>query len=329
MGPDGFSGQRVLITGGLGFIGSNLARRLLDLGAEVICIDSMLPGMGGNPFNIEGIDDRITVNFCDVRDRNSIGHIVRGVDTIFHLAGQNDHVLSQTDPFPDIDINIVGSTVLLEACRQYNPEVRLIYSGTRGEYGPAIQLPVAEDAPVNPKGVYELSSMMVQKLFQIYHDNHNLKTITLRLSNIYGPRAQMKHNRFGVANWFVRLGLDGQGIQVFGDGSLIRDFLYVDDTVDAMIAIAQVDEAYGQTFNLGHSARSTFKELAETVVRHCPESRWDFAPFSPERAKQEPGHFCSDITKITSTCGWSPSTNLDEGVRRTVAFYRQHRDRYW
>jgi UDP-glucose 4-epimerase len=292
-------------------------------------LDAMLDDHGGNLFNVEPVRDHIAVNVSDVRDESSLKHLVAGKDYIFHLAGQNDHVLSLRDPFPDIDINIKGSATLLETCRRVNQRARLVYGGTRGEYGRAVMLPVAEDHPMRPRGIYELSSLTAQQLFQIYHDNHGVASITLRLTNIYGERAQMKHSRFGVANWFVREALDGRTIAVFGDGSLLRDFVYMQDAIEAMVQCAATEDAYGQVFNVGNSRASSFRELAETVVRIAGSGRWELAPFSPERAAQEPGDFVSDIRKIKRVVGWEPTTSLEDGIERTVRYYRQHRARYW
>lgn len=328
-GLDCFRGKHVLITGGLGFLGSNLAIQLVGLGAQVTLLDAMLDDHGGNLFNVAPIQDRVTINFSDVRDEGSLKYLVRGKDYVFHLAGQNDHVLSLTNPFPDIDINIKGSAILLETCRRVNPGARLVYSGTRGEYGRAVMLPVGEDQPMHPRGIYELSSLTAQQLFQIYHDNHGVPSVTLRLTNIYGERAQMKHSRFGVANWFIRLAVEDETIPVFGDGSLLRDFVYVQDAVDAMLHCAATEAAYGQVFNVGNNRASSFRELAETVVRVAGSGRWEFAPFSPERAAQEPGDFCSDIRKIGRVVGWQPTTSLEDGIRQTVDYYRQYKAHYW
>lgn len=324
-----FRDKNILITGGLGFIGSNLAIRLVELGAKVTLLDAMIEDHGGNLFNIEPIKDKLKINFSDIRDENSTKYLVRNRDFIFHLAGQNDHVLSLTNPFPDIDINIKGAATLLESCKKYNPKVKLIYTGTRGEYGPATKLPVSEDSPINPKGIYELSSLTAQKLFQIYHNNHSLCSITLRLTNIYGERAQMWHNRFGVANWFVRLAIDNETIKVFGDGSLRRDFLYIDDTVEAILRCAVTEKAYGEVFNVGNDKPSSFLEMAETIIEVAQSGRWEYAPFSPERAAQEPGDFYSDISKIRRIVGWEPQYTLKDGVQKTVAYYKKHKSYYW
>ena len=226
-----FRDAHVLITGGLGFIGSNLAIKLVELGAKVTVADAMIPGYGGNLFNIQPIREQVTVNFCDIRDVNVMNYLIEGHDFIFHLAGQVDHILSQTNPFLDIDINIRGTAVILEACKHHNPKARMIYCGTRGEYGTATQLPVKENAPTNPRGIYEISNLTAQKITQVYHDIHGIRSVMLRLTNTYGPRAQMLHPRYGVVNWFVRLAIDDETIKVFGDGLIKRDFLYVDDCV--------------------------------------------------------------------------------------------------
>ncbi|HTY13177.1 MAG TPA: NAD-dependent epimerase/dehydratase family protein, partial [Candidatus Omnitrophota bacterium] len=290
---------------------------------------ALIDGHGGNRFNLQPVKDKVTVVIADIRDEAAMKEAVKGKDYIFHLAGQNDHVISQTDPYPDIDINIKGSAVLLEACRKSNPKARVIYTGTRGEYGPATRLPVREDDPTHPKGIYELSNLTAQKLFKIYNDNHGIRSVTLRLTNIYGERAQMKHSRFGVVNWFVRLALDSKDIPVFGNGLIKRDFLYVQDTVDAIIACAATDAAYGELFNVGHDRPSNFLEVAKLCVELSGRGKWDYAPFSPERAAQEPGDFYSDISKIKAATGWEPKTALKQGLAATIDYYRKNKERYW
>ncbi len=324
-----FEQARVLITGGLGFIGSNLAIALVELGAQVTIADAMIPGYGGNLFNIEPVKDKVTVNFCDVRDEHVMNYLVRDKDFIFHLAGQMDHVLSLTDPFPDIDMNIKGTAVVMEACKSYNPSVRLVYSGTRGEYGPAVSLPVHEEAPVKPKGIHEISRLAAELIVKVYHDIHHIRSVMLRITNVYGPRAQMRHSRYGVANWFIRLAVDDETIQVFGDGTIKRDFLYVGDCVRAMLMCATTEAAYGEVFNVGIDRPNTFRELATVLVEVAGTGRWEFAPFSPERKAQEPGHFYSDIDKIRRLVGWEPQTLLRDGLAQTVAFYRQNKGEYW
>jgi UDP-glucose 4-epimerase len=323
------AGARCLITGGMGFIGSNLAIALVNRGAHVTIADAMIPGYGGNLFNIAPIRERVTVNFCDVRDVNVMNYLVQGQDFVFHLAGQVDHILSLSDPFPDIDMNIKGTAIVMEACKHHNPQARVIYSGTRGQYGAAVSLPVDETAPTNPKGIYEISRLTAEKIVQVYHDIHGVRSTMLRLTNVYGPRAQMHHPRYGVVNWFVRLALDDDEIKVFGDGRILRDFLYIDDTVEALLMCALSEAAYGEILNVGVDEPTDFVTLAGMLVEVAGTGRWAFAPFSAERKAQEPGDFYSDITKIGRLVGWRPRTPLRDGLAATVAFYRAHRGEYW
>ncbi|OGF56222.1 MAG: NAD-dependent dehydratase [Candidatus Firestonebacteria bacterium RIFOXYC2_FULL_39_67] len=324
-----FKGRNVLVTGGLGFIGSNLCIKLVDLGAKVTILDALIQDHGANKYNIEPVKNAVEIIDSDIRNEEMMNNVVKNKQFIFHLAGQNDHVVSLTNPFPDIDINIKGSAVLLEACKKNNKEAKVIYTGTRGEYGAATKLPVNEETPLNPKGIYELSSLTAQKMFKIYNDNHGIKTVTLRLTNIYGERAQMRHSRFGVANWFIRIALDNGAIKVFGDGKIKRDFVYVSDVVEAILLSAINDKALGEVFNIGSDKPSCFLELAETIISVAGKGRWEFAPFSPERAAQEPGDFYSDITKAKKILGWEPKVSLINGLKNTLEYYKSNRKHYW
>lgn len=324
-----WTNQHVLITGGLGFIGSTLAIRLVEAGALVTIVDGMIPEYGGNLFNIAPVRDRVTVNFGDICDRLAMNWLVQGQDYVFHLAGQVSHVKSLTDPFSDIEYNIKGTTVVMEALRHHNPRAKIIFTGTRGQYGPATCLPVAETAPTNPKAIYEISNLTAEKIIQAYHQTHGIPAVMLRLTNIYGPRAQMRHSQYGVVNWFVRQALDGTPIKVFGSGNILRDFLYVDDCVDALLMVAQAEPAVGEVFNVGRDQPTTFLELAKALERLCPGCTWGLAPFSAERAAQEPGDFYSNIDKIRSIVGWSPRTDLEDGLRQTLSYYREHSAHYW
>lgn len=324
-----FDGKSVMITGGLGFIGSNLAIRLVELGARVTVVDAMIPDYGGNLFNIEPINNDVVINFCDIRDVHAMNYLVQGKDYVFHLAGQVCHIMSLTNPFPDIDINVKGTAVLMEACRRYSPSAKVIYSGTRGQYGSAITLPVSEDAPTNPRGIYEISNLTAEKIIKVYSDVHGVRSVLLRLTNTYGPRSQMKHSRYGVVNWFVRLALDDETISVFGDGRIQRDFLYVDDCVEAMLMTAVEDACAGEVLNVGVDRPTDFVELAGAVVQAAGSGRWEFAPFSPERKAQEPGNFYSDISKIKALVGWEPTTSLSAGLAKTAEYYREHKTMYW
>lgn len=324
-----FAGKKVLITGGLGFVGSNLGHRLVKLGAEVMLLDSMLPLYGGNLFNIESIKDQVMTNFSDIQDRPSMNYLVQERDYIFHLAGQVSHVDSVLDPFTDVDININGTLSVLEACRQFNPKAKIIFTGTRGQYGPTVKLPVDETAPTNAKGIYAITNLAAEKIILMYHEVHRLQGVCLRIINTFGPRHQMKHNRYGVVNWFIRLAMDNQVIPIMGDGRIVRDFLFIDDLVDALLAAACDERAHGQIFNVGTGIPIDFLTLGETIVRLVGSGRCEFMPFSEERLQLEPGNYYTDITKIRSLLGWEPKVPFEEGLKRTIDYYRRYREHYW
>ncbi len=322
-------GANVLITGGLGFLGSSLAARLVADGARVTLCDALIEGYGGNPANIREIRDRVEVDAADVRDAAAMERLVAGRDVVFHLAAQVSHVMSLSNPYPDIDINIKGTAVVLEACRKVNPSAVVVRSGTRGQYGPAVTLPVSEETPADPRGIYEISQLSAEMICRTYTRIHGIRTVPLRLTNVYGPRSQMKHSHFGVVNWFVRLALEGRPIPIFGTGNILRDFLYVDDCVEALAAAAAAPAAVGEILNVGHDRPSTFLEVAETLRALVPGTRIEFTDFSPERRAQEPGDFVSDISKIRRLLGWEPRVGLEDGLARTVAFYRDRRSDYF
>lgn len=324
-----YKDKKVLITGGLGFIGSNLAIRLVEQGAQVTLLDAMLPLYGGNLFNIEPIQDSVRVNFSDIRDRNSMEYMVRDQDYIFHLAGQVSHVDSILDPFADVDINVNGTLSVLEACRKHNPQARILFTGTRGQYGPSVKLPVDEAAPTNPMGMYAITNLTAEKIVLMYQQVHGIRGVCLRITNTYGPRHHMQHNRYGVLNWFIRLAMDNQTIPVFGDGRIRRDFLYIDDLVEAILRCGLVEPAYGQIYNVGSGAAVSFIELAQTIVNIAESGQIDYTPFTEERKALEPGDYWSDISKIQREVGWRPTTSLEEGLRRTVEYYRRYRQHYW
>ena len=322
-------GQRILITGGLGFIGSNLARRLVSDGAEVTLCDALIEGYGGNPANVREIRSQVEIDSSDVRDAAAMERLVDGQDIVFHLAAQVSHVMSLANPYPDIDINIKGTAVVLEACRKKNPGAVVVRSGTRGQYGPAVKLPVSEETPSDPRGIYEISQLSAEMICRTYTRIHGIRTVPLRLTNIYGPRSQMKHSQFGVVNWFVRLALEGRPIPIFGSGRILRDFLYVDDCVEALLAAAASPLAVGEILNVGHDRPSTFLEVAELLGEILPGTQIEFTDFTPERKAQEPGDFVSDITKIRRLLAWEPKVALREGLGRTVDFYRERRADYF
>lgn len=324
-----FKGKEVLITGGLGFIGSNLSIELVKLGARVTIIDNMLPRQGSNFFNIKDIENEVKVNISDVRNELSMNHLVKGKEYIFHLAGQVNHVDSMRNPIQDLDINCRGTLVLLEALRHHNREARVVFAGTRGEYGSSVKLPVDEDHPTNPKGIYAVTNLTAEKMVLVYDDIFGVKGACLRITNTYGPRHQMMHDEYGVFNWFIRKALDDEDIPVFGDGRILRDFLYVDDLVECLLMTASVERAYGEVFNIGSGIPVSFIELAEKIASIAGTGRAKYTEFTQERKEVEPGDYYADIGKIRRVVGWAPKTPLDEGIKKTVDYYRRFRKEYW
>lgn len=324
-----FFGKEVLITGGLGFIGSNLTIELVRRGAHVTIVDNMLPRQGGNLFNIHDVKDRVRVNISDVRNELSMNHLVQGMDYIFHLAGQVNHVDSMRNPVQDLEINCRGTLVLLEALRQFNRSAKVIFAGTRGEYGASVKLPVDEDHPTNPKGIYAVTNLTAEKMILVYDDIYGIPGACLRITNTYGPRHQMMHDEYGVFNWFIRKAMDNEDIPVFGDGRILRDFLYVDDLVECMLAVAQTENAYGEVFNIGSGIPVSFVDLAKTIVGVAGSGRAIFAEFTRERKEVEPGDYYADITKIKNVTGWKPTTALEDGIKKTIEFYRTFKKEYW
>lgn len=324
----GLEGSRVLITGGLGFIGSNLAHRLVELGCSVTIMDNLAPGMGGNPFNIEEIKDRVEVSISDIRDEGAVSQLVRGKDYIFNLAAQLSHTGSMRDPFTDLDINCRGHLTLLEACRKYNRDVKIIYTGTRGQYGRILYSPVDEKHPTNPTDANGITKQAAEQYHLLYHRAYGIRAVSLRLTNTYGPRHQMRHPDQGFVGWFVRLAMDDGTIKLFGDGSQVRDINYVDDVVEAMLLAAVSDRADGEVFNLGASPVRLI-DLVQELLATTGRGKYELVPYPAEWKRLEVGDYIADIGKIRATLGWEPRTSLKEGLRRMVAFYEKHKAHYW
>ncbi|MEA3223413.1 MAG: GDP-mannose 4,6-dehydratase [Thermodesulfobacteriota bacterium] len=324
-----YKGRNVLITGGLGFIGSNLSIELVRLGANVTIVDNMLPRQGGNLFNIKPVKDKVRINFSDVRNQLSMDHLVRGQDIIFHLAGQVNHVDSMRNPVQDLEINCQGTLVLMQALRNNNIDATVVYSGTRGEYGSTVKLPVDEDHPTNPKGIYAVTNLAAEKIILVYNQVYKIPAICLRITNTYGPRHQMTHDEYGVFNWFIRKAIDDEALPVFGDGKIIRDFLYIDDLIECLLMSVPVKKAVGEVFNVGTGIPVTFKEIAEKIVNIAGKGTCKFTDFTKERAEVEPGDYYADISKLKRIAGWEPKISMEDGIKRTVEFYKRYREHYW
>ena len=329
-----FQGKNVLITGGLGFIGSNLAIRLVDLGANVLLVDSLIPDDGGNLFNVEPVKERLHINIADVRDANGMNWLVRDQDFLFNLAGQLSHVDSMLDPYTDLEINCRAQLSILEACRHNNPAIKVVYASTRQVYGKAEYLPVNEKHLLRPVDVNGINKMAGEWYHILYNNVYGIRTVSLRLTNTYGPRLLMKHNRQGFVAWFIRQAMDNQEIQLFGDGKQLRDLNYVDDVVEAMLLAAVDEGSNGRLFNLGNSPPVTLQEfvvalLAACQSHGCGKGGYRLVPFPADKKRIDIGDYYADYGKIRSVLGWEPRVSLAEGLRRTIEYYAQNREHYW
>jgi UDP-glucose 4-epimerase len=323
-----YRGRRVMITGGVGFIGSNLARILADLGAEVLLVDSLIPGYGGNLFNISDITHRVRLNIADVRMGSTMEALVRDQDVLFNLAGQVSHIDSMRDPHTDLEINCRAQLSILEACRKYNRNVRVVFAGTRQVYGRPDYLPVDEKHLVRPADINGVNKAAGEYYHLLYNNVFDVRACSLRLTNVYGPRQLIMHNRQGFIGWFIRLAIEGREIQVFGDGSQLRDFVYVDDAADAFLRAGAGPACDGGVFNVGGDEPISHRELVGTLVRIAGTGSVRFVDWPPEKKRIDIGSFYSDSRKFRQTTGWAPRVGLEEGLRRTVSFYRQHMSAY-
>jgi UDP-glucose 4-epimerase len=320
--------RRVMITGGLGFIGSNLARELAALGARVLIIDSLISEYGGNLFNISGIEDRVTVNIADIRQQSTMNYLVRGHDVIFNLAGQVSHIDSMQDPYTDLEINCRAQLSLLEACRRYNPAVKVIFAGTRQVYGRADTLPVNETHLVRPTDVNGINKVAGEYYHLVYNSVFGVRACSLRLTNVYGPRQLLKHNRQGFFGWFIRQVVENREIQIYGDGEQLRDFVYVEDAADAFLRAGATDASNGQVFNVGGPEAISLKDLVELMISIAGTGRYRFVEWPPEKKAIDIGDFHTDSSLIRRTLGWQPTTALADGLARTIEFYRAHLPHY-
>ena len=320
--------RRVMITGGLGFIGSNLTHQLVALGADVLIVDALIPDYGGNRFNIAGIESRVTVNVADVRHASAMNDLVRGCDVIFNLAGQVSHIDSMRDPHTDLEINCHSQLTLLEACREHNPGTKVVYAGTRQIYGKPDRLPVDEHHLVRPTDINGINKAAGEQYHIVYNNVFGIRACSLRLTNIFGPRQLIRHNRQGFIAWFLRTALDGGTIQIYGDGSQLRDFVYVDDAADAFLRAGATDAVNGGVFNVGGSTPVSHKDLVTMLLDEAGAGTAQYIAWPEEKKRIDIGSFYSDSTKFIDATGWERRVELRDGLRRTLDFYRAHRAHY-
>ena len=324
-----FNNKKILVTGGAGFIGSNLAHRLVKHGAKVTVVDSMIPDYGGNLHNLIGIRDKITINFSDVRDRYSMEYLINGQDYLFNLAGQVSHIDSMTDPFSDLEINAKSQLSILEACRLFNPGIRIVFASTRQIYGRPRYLPVDENHPLDPPDINGINKLAGERYHTLYSKIYGLHCAVLRLTNVYGPRQLLRHNRQGFIGWFVRQIVRGEKIKIFGAGDQRRDLVYVDDVIESLLLAGMSDTANGKIYNLGGSEPIALKALVELMIDINGGGEYELIPFPEERKKIDIGDFFSNFDKIKAELGWKPDILLKEGLTRTFDYYKKFGHYYW
>jgi UDP-glucose 4-epimerase len=323
-----YKNKKILITGGLGFIGSNLAIKLVSAGADVLLVDSMIPAYGGNIFNIDPIKNKVRINYSDIRDSTSMNYLVRNIDVIFNLAGTLSHVDSMTDPLIDLEINCKAQLSLLESVRKYNAGAKIVFAGTRNQYGKAKYLPVDENHPLDPTDVNGINNIAAEKYHLLYNKVYGIKTVSVRMTNTYGPRHQMKHPRQGVLNWFIRQILDRQKIYLFGDGKQIRDVNYIDDVVSALMVIAESRNGWGEAYNLGGTSVS-LADFVNEVIRINGSGSFTIQKFPKDREIIEVGDYIASYEKIKKTYGWKPKVSIKAGIAETVKYYIKNKSYYW
>ena len=322
-----FGGCRSLITGGAGFIGSALARRLLKCGAKVTVVDSLIPEYGGNLFNLRDLEPELRLNISDVRDAHSMKFIVQGVDYVFNLAGQTSHLDSMHDPFTDLEINSRAQLSILEALRHHNPSARVVFASTRQIYGRPDYLPVDEKHPLRPVDVNGVNKIAGEQYHILYNNVYGIRCSALRLTNTYGPGMRIKDARQTFVGVWIRRLLERKPFEVWG-GSQLRDFNYVDDVVEAFLHAAINTEAHGEVFNLGSTEIVSLSELARMLVEASGDGSFELRDFPEERRKIDIGDYYSDYTKARQRLGWEPTTSLPDGLSRTLAYFREHSRHY-
>ena len=324
-----FKGKNVLITGGAGFIGSNLAIKLVELEAHVTVIDSLIPEYGGNLFNLDPIKDKVKLNISDVRDEHSMKYLIKEHDYLFNLAGQTSHIDSMNNPYADLEINARSQLSILEACRRYNPEIKIVFASTRQIYGKPQYLPVDEKHPLYPVDVNGINKMAGEWYHLLYYDVYKIRSVVLRLTNTYGPRMRVKDARQTFLGIWIKNVIEGNKILVFGDGKQIRDFNYIDDVVNAILLSAQSEDADGMIFNLGADDPINLEDTAKLMIEISHNANYELVPFPAERKAIDIGDYYADYRKIRSKLGWQPKISLKDGLKLTINYYQEFDKHYW
>ena len=323
-----YSDKTIIVTGGLGFIGSNLTNHLVQLGCSVIVIDALFPTHGGNIYNIKDVKNKVEVHNMDIGKDNNLKPILENADCIFNLAGQTSHIDGLNDPFLDHHVNTYSHINFLEECRKYNSNVKIVYTGTRQVYGVPKYLPVDEKHPVQPVDINGINKLSGELYHILYHKIHDMNIVSLRLTNTYGPKMMMKKNKGGFISIFVRKIIDKENITIYGDGEQLRDFNYVDDVCEALILSGYKNNIYGHIFNLGGEPVSLL-DFTKLLINTRGFGTYSFKPFPKYNKRIDIGDYYADIKKSEKYLGWKPRTTLALGLKRTVKFYLDNKHYYW
>jgi UDP-glucose 4-epimerase len=323
-----FKGKNILITGGLGFLGSNLAHRLSKYNANITVVDNLNPIYGGNKFNVESIYNNIKVIIDDIRNKDILVPLVESADIIYHLAAQVSYIDSLSIPYEDLDLNARATLDILECCRKYNCKARILFSSSRMIYGKVDQELVPENYVANPLSLYGIHKLASEKYIMMYYNNFGIPGTILRLTNPYGPRQQIKHNKYSLVGWFIRQAMEGKTIQIFGEGTQLRDYIYVDDIVNVMLKCAEADAAIGEVFNVGSGEPVRFCDMVRTVIDCVKTGNLEFIPWPENYEKVETGDISLDTSKLRHITSWEPAISLQEGVKKTFNYYKVNFNKY-
>jgi UDP-glucose 4-epimerase len=326
---DAMRGKKVMITGGLGMIGSTIARKAVDQGSRVTIVDACIEPYGANLFNVDPIREHVQINIADIRDREAMKYLVKGQDIIFNLAGQVSHNDSMEQPFLDADINYIGHLNVLECVRRFNPGAVILNAGSRLQFGQIEKTPVDEGHALKPRTPYALNKTAAENMYLFYHQVHRVPCVVFRIANPYGPRSQMKHSKYSMVNWFIRQAMENKPIRIFGDGQQVRDYIFVEDLADAFVQAAVDPKSVGEIFNVGSGVGIRFRDMVETILQIVGSGRVDYVPWPTDYINVETGDYITDISKIRQALKWEPRTDFAAGIQQTYAFYLENRAEYW
>lgn len=323
-----YNNKHILITGGLGFLGSNLATRLVAMGAKVTLLDNLNPLYGGNKFNVHGIENAVSIVYGDVRDENVLLPLVKSSEIIFHFAAQVSYIDSLSMPFDDLEINGRATLQLLELCRKHNPRAKILFSSSRMVLGKIEAPRMMENSPTNPLSLYGIHKLMSEKYLLMYYKDFGIPCVILRITNPYGPRQQIKHSKYSIVGWFVRQAMEGKTIKIFGEGKQLRDYIYVEDIIEAFLLSAMIDEAVGEVINLGSGEATEFRTMVQKVIRIVENGALEYVDWPKEYELIETGDVAADVTKLNRLTNWKPRFRLQDGIRLTYEYYKQFYNHY-